>query len=114
MDSSISPISLSSLESSILDMAPAFCADCSFLQIDGLKAGDPMNDLERLKEEYARREKRFADSDLYSLTNPSYRFMKTQLQKNITELLESRGRRLESTRVLEIVSGKGDILMDLH
>jgi ubiquinone/menaquinone biosynthesis C-methylase UbiE len=72
-----------------------------------------VNDLDRLKKEYQDRERRLENSDLYSLSNPAYRFMKSQLRQGMLELLQRHGRPLEHSRVLEVGCGNGNILMDL-
>jgi ubiquinone/menaquinone biosynthesis C-methylase UbiE len=74
-----------------------------------------MSDLKRLKDEYAAREQRFAESDLYSLSNPAHRFMKKQLQKNVLECLEQAGiTNLDSLRVLEVGCGNGNVMVDFQ
>lgn len=46
-----------------------------------------MNDLDRLRKEYAEREHRFAHNDRYSPSNAAYRFMRAQLNKDVLNLL---------------------------
>ena len=74
-----------------------------------------MNDLDRLRNEYARREKELAGDDRYSSSNPSHRFMKSQLQKNIAALLSHTIRfDLSAARLLEVGCGNGNVLADFQ
>jgi ubiquinone/menaquinone biosynthesis C-methylase UbiE len=74
-----------------------------------------MNDLERLKGEYAERQRRFAGRDLYSWSNPAYRFMKERLQKDVLKVLPRHHQaHLESLHMLEVGCGNGNVLMDFH
>lgn len=74
-----------------------------------------MSDLDRLRNEYARRDKEFAGDDRYSLSNPAHRFMKSQLQKNVAALLSHIGcSDLSAARLLEAGCGNGNVLADFQ
>lgn len=74
-----------------------------------------MNDLDRLRNEYARREKQLAGDDRYSLSNPAHRFMKSQLTKNVAAMLARAGAsNLASLRLLEVGCGNGNVLSDFQ
>ncbi|WP_336489260.1 class I SAM-dependent methyltransferase [Methylobacterium nigriterrae] len=70
-----------------------------------------VNDLDRLRTEYADREKRLAGSDLYSLTNPACLFMFQQRQRAVLRLLQAEGfGDLSRRTVLELGCGTGRVL----
>ena len=72
-----------------------------------------MSDLDRLRLEYADREARFASDDRYSLTNPAYRFLKTQLHSSVQAVLRRKLQvSLADCRLLEVGCGNGNVLMD--
>ncbi|SRR5258706_3362568 len=75
-----------------------------------------MNDLDRLRKEYEDRQRRFGGSDLYSLSNPAYRFLKSQLREDILKLLEWHCANVswDSMHMLEVGCGNGNVLMDFH
>ncbi len=75
-----------------------------------------MNDLDRLRKEYEDRERRFNGNDLYSLSNSAYRFLKSQLKKDIHKLLKRHSANVswDTTRILEVGCGNGNVLMDFH
>jgi ubiquinone/menaquinone biosynthesis C-methylase UbiE len=72
-----------------------------------------INDLDRLRAEYAEREQRFKDTDIYSVFNPSNLFMVQQRQRETLRLLRQEGySRLEQKRILEMGCGCGGILTE--
>ena len=72
-----------------------------------------MNDLERLRREYASREQRLAGSDIYSPLNRSYLFAVQQRQLHTVALLRSLGiTSLATKRILELGCGKGGVLLE--
>jgi SAM-dependent methyltransferase len=74
-----------------------------------------MSDLDRLRTEYARRERELAGDDRYSLSNPAHRFMKSQLQKHVAAMLARVGAAdLAPLRLLEIGCGNGNVLADFQ
>jgi ubiquinone/menaquinone biosynthesis C-methylase UbiE len=74
-----------------------------------------MNDLDRLRKEYAEREHRFAHDDRYSPSNAAYRFMKAQLNKDVQNLLRQyQCANISIYRILEVGCGNGNVLMDFH
>ena len=74
-----------------------------------------MSDLDRLRKEYAERERRFEGDDRYSASNVAYRFMKSQLQARVMGLLMQAGRAdLSTCRLLEVGCGNGNVLMDFR
>jgi ubiquinone/menaquinone biosynthesis C-methylase UbiE len=74
-----------------------------------------MNDLSRLRTEYADRKRRFAHDDRYSPSNAAFRFLKAQVNENAGILLRRHGRRnLANCRILEVGCGNGSILMDFY
>lgn len=73
-----------------------------------------MNDLDRLRLEYADRERRFAQDDRYSTSNAGYRFMKAQLNRKVQRLLGKERTNISNHRILEVGCGNGNVLMDFH
>ena len=72
-----------------------------------------MDDLERLKNEYAQREKRFAESEIYSPFTPAQLFLLQGRQRDLLRLLAQGGlRSLEGQRILEVGCGGGNVLQD--
>src|SRR5947209_5899759 len=72
-----------------------------------------MSDLDRMRAEYARRERRLAGSDIYSNSNPAQRFMVHQRRRAILQLLRQHGSYpLDRLNILEIGCGHGDILTE--
>jgi SAM-dependent methyltransferase len=73
----------------------------------------PNADLERLRAEYADRERRFAESDRYSLSNPANLFLVQQRQRAVLGMLRRQGiHPLEGRRVLELGCGEGGVLLE--
>ncbi len=73
----------------------------------------PNSDLERLRTEYADRERRFADSDRYSLSNPANLFLVQQRQRAVLAMLRRHGfHPLQGRRVLELGCGEGGVLLE--
>lgn len=74
-----------------------------------------MNNLDRLQTEHKKRDHHQVDDDRYSLSNVSYRFMKSQLKRHVVDLLgKSEQIELYSCRLLEVGCGNGNILQDFH
>ena len=74
-----------------------------------------MNDLDRLRKEYADREYRFAHNDRYAPSNAAYRFMRAQLNKDVLNLLRQyRWVNMSIYRILEVGCGNGNVLMNFH
>jgi ubiquinone/menaquinone biosynthesis C-methylase UbiE len=72
-----------------------------------------MNEMERIRQEYADREKRFAGSDLYSLFNASHLFAVQQRQRVTLKTLRKMGiNDLLDLKLLEIGCGSGKILQE--
>jgi ubiquinone/menaquinone biosynthesis C-methylase UbiE len=72
-----------------------------------------MSEIERIQQEYARREKRFADSDLYSMFNASHLFAVQQRQRATLKILRKMGiHSLLDLKLLEIGWGSGRILQE--
>lgn len=70
-------------------------------------------DLDRLREEYARRKERSADSDLHTLFNPGDLFLIQQRQRELLALLRRVGcYPLVGKRILEIGCGSGGVLRE--
>jgi ubiquinone/menaquinone biosynthesis C-methylase UbiE len=71
------------------------------------------NDLERLRQEYADRERRLAESDIYSHFNLSNLFIIQQRQRATLALLRSLGyARLSEQSILEMGCGGGGVLIE--
>jgi SAM-dependent methyltransferase len=74
----------------------------------------PGDDLERLRTEYADRERRLRGSDLYSFFNPGNLFMWHGRQRALLALLRRQGfETLNSFRILEVGCGQGGVLQEL-
>ncbi len=72
-----------------------------------------MNDLDRLRMEYANRKLRYANSDIYSLFNQAYLFTIQQRQRNTLALFRKYGLySLDKKRVLELGCGSGSVLRE--
>lgn len=70
-----------------------------------------LKDLDRLRTEYADREKRLAGSDLYALTNPACLYMFQQRQRAVLRLLRTEGfGDLSRRTVFELGCGTGRVL----
>lgn len=73
-----------------------------------------MDDLERLRLEYADREVRLSGSDRYSFYNPGYLFAWQGRQRHMLSVLRRQGfEPLESQRILELGCGRGSVLLEL-
>lgn len=72
-----------------------------------------MNDLDRLREEYARRETQRASDNRYAQDNPAYRFAIAQRHHALVSLLARHGLTASAgTRLLEIGCGSGGVLSE--
>jgi ubiquinone/menaquinone biosynthesis C-methylase UbiE len=72
-----------------------------------------MSEIERIQQEYASREKRFAGSDLYSMFNVSHLFAVQQRQRATLKILRKMGiHNLLDLKLLEIGCGSGRILQE--
>ena len=72
-----------------------------------------MGDLDRLRAEYANRERRLAGSDLYTLFNPSNLFITQQRQRATLALLRCHGfGSLADKCILELGCGGGGVLLE--
>jgi SAM-dependent methyltransferase len=70
-----------------------------------------LSDLDRLRAEYAARERRLADSELYSPFNSAYLFTIQQRQRAVLGLLKKHELiSLDSKRILELGCGRGGVL----
>lgn len=75
--------------------------------------GSCRDDLARLRAEYADRERRLADSDIYSLFNPAHLFMTQQRQRITLKTLRRMGYYpLDKCRILEVGCGRGGVLLE--
>ena len=73
-----------------------------------------MNDLDRLRIEYANRQLKFANSDIYSYFNPAYLFMVQSRQRALLKTFKNLGiDSLAEKQILEVGCGQGRILLDL-
>ncbi|MBC7185755.1 MAG: class I SAM-dependent methyltransferase [Calditrichaeota bacterium] len=71
------------------------------------------SDLDRLRAEYADRDRRLAGSDIYSLFNPAHLFMTQQRQRVTLKTLRRFGfYPLDRYRILEIGCGRGGVLLE--
>jgi SAM-dependent methyltransferase len=72
-----------------------------------------MDDIHRLRKEYADRDRRFKGSDVYSYFNPSYLFMIQQRQRAVLKLLRQENiEPIHDKQILEIGCGGGRVLLD--
>ena len=72
-----------------------------------------MNDLDRLRIEYADRKRRYTNSDIYSHFNQSHLFTLQQRQRKTLKLLRKHGLcSLEGTQILELGCGSGGVLLE--
>lgn len=72
-----------------------------------------MHDLDRLRIEYADREVRLADSDIYSPFNIGHQFISQQRQRAALDMLRNQGiRTLKGLTIFELGCGKGGILQE--
>lgn len=73
----------------------------------------PQHDLDRLRAEYADRERRLAGSDIYSLFNPAHLFMTQQRQRVTLKTLRRLGfYPLDQRSILEVGCGRGGVLLE--
>jgi SAM-dependent methyltransferase len=71
------------------------------------------NDLDRLRTIYEERNIRLANSDLYSVFNPSYLFMWQQRQRSLIQLLsKTEINSLPHKKILEVGCGSGRVLTE--
>jgi SAM-dependent methyltransferase len=71
----------------------------------------PPADLDRLRQEYADRERRFAGSDIYTFYNTGNLFIIQQRERDLLALLKRGGfLPLERQRILEVGCGRGGVL----
>lgn len=72
-----------------------------------------MNDLDRLRNEYEDRKRRFADKDLYSRFNLANLFMLQQRERSILSALEEHGlTNVSALSILEMGCGAGGVLTE--
>lgn len=70
-------------------------------------------DLNRLRSEYARREKHLVKNEKYSFFNLAYLFAAQQRQRDTLTLIRKQGlRTLAGKRILEIGCGRGSVLLE--
>ena len=70
-------------------------------------------DIERMRREYAERERRFIESDRYSLYNPAALFLFQERQRITLEILRRhKYEPIDGNQILEVGCGKGDILRE--
>src|ERR1044071_8276811 len=75
--------------------------------------GKPLDDLDRLRDEYQARERRLAGSDMYSWFNPAHLFAVQERQRAVLDLLNRQGlSQLRSLRILEMGCGAGGVLAE--
>lgn len=74
---------------------------------------DTQHDLDRLRAEYADRERRLAGSDIYSPFNPAHLFMTQQRQRVTLKTLRRLGfYPLDQRCILEVGCGRGGVLLE--
>jgi ubiquinone/menaquinone biosynthesis C-methylase UbiE len=72
-----------------------------------------LNEVERLKTEYNKRDRRFEGRDIYTPFNKSYLFMTQQRSREELSMLRKRGYfELKRFKILELGCGRGDVLFD--
>jgi SAM-dependent methyltransferase len=70
-------------------------------------------DLARLRREYADRDRRLAESDLYSPANPGHAFMIRGRERAVLKMFEQNGfQNLEEYDILEVGCGRGGVLAE--
>lgn len=73
-----------------------------------------MNELDRIRTEYARREVEFAGNDRYSLFNPAQLFIIQQRQRAVFRLVRAQGYfSLADMKILEVGCGTGGVLLEM-
>jgi ubiquinone/menaquinone biosynthesis C-methylase UbiE len=73
-----------------------------------------MNELDRIREEYARRGSELAGNDRYSLFNPAQLFIIQQRQRAVLRLLRAQGFfSLAELKTLEVGCGAGGVLLEM-
>ena len=81
---------------------------------DPLLKTEPNDDLDRLRREYAHREGRLADSDIYSSFNPAHNFTIQGRGRETLALLHSAGyTSIKDACILELGCGAGGVLLEL-
>jgi len=71
------------------------------------------SDLDRLRREYDARQQRLANSNIYSVFNPSYLFALQQRQRDTLKLLHQAGwSDFGAKRILEVGCGRGGVLIE--
>jgi ubiquinone/menaquinone biosynthesis C-methylase UbiE len=72
-----------------------------------------VNDQDRLRAEYAKREHRLTGSDIYSVFNPANLFMVQQRQRDVLRILRQEGFfPLKGKKILEVGCGGGGVLQE--
>ena len=72
-----------------------------------------INDQDRLRAEYAERERRLTGSDIYSVFNPANLFMVQQRQRDVLHILRQKGFfPLKGKKILEVGCGGGGVLQE--
>jgi ubiquinone/menaquinone biosynthesis C-methylase UbiE len=72
-----------------------------------------MSDVDRMRKEYQERDNNAGLRDLYSLSNPAYRFMKSQLSKKIANQICKSNSNFADLKLLEIGCGNGNVMYDI-
>jgi ubiquinone/menaquinone biosynthesis C-methylase UbiE len=71
-------------------------------------------ELERIRSEYADREDRLAEKELYSRNNPAHRFMLQSRKRAVLKILQDAGfSTLEKLNILEVGCGRGGVLQEV-
>ena len=79
----------------------------------GQSTNPSQHDLDRLRAEYADRERRLAGSDIYSPFNTAHLFMTQQRQRVTLKTLRRFGfYPLDQRRILEVGCGRGGVLLE--
>jgi len=71
-----------------------------------------MSDLDRLRAEYARRDRAARNRETYSPLNPANQFLTQQRQRHTLDLLQQAGLSLAGKRILEVGCGRGGALLE--